>query len=332
MVARTFPLQLRANKAHLALMTKFPRGGAGLILPQSLPLFGRDTPEATPREVGVFVTVEDVFPGTKADEHTLIALLECLSRDDTLFHAASVNTLITGPGDYDVKGRQQAALATYCTPEQIERINNFARRHQSSGPPVIFFAGQMRELMRWTARYAKNLPGDGNTFEDPAVRERFVKAALIASTLWSNRIYGDKLSAEVEVPKERLGALGALRKGIEETNLGLHLGIAIGRGIALFTRYLPKHYASFADEFVGKTGLTIHQYLGCLAALATYAQQHSTTGPLFVSQTIAAQTGYREIFPRYIGAELVDQLRDRRIPRLARAAHHDRRGWPRHDP
>ncbi len=251
----------------------------------------------------MFVTVEDVFPGTKADEHTLIALLECLSRDDTLFHAARVNTLITGPGDYDVKGRQQAGLATYCTPEQVERINNFVRRHQCSAPPVIFFAGQMRELMRWTARYAKNLPGDRNTFENPAVRERFVKAALIASTLWSNRIYGDKLSAEGEVTEVRLRALGALRKGIEETNPGLHLGVAIGRGIALFTHYLPKRHPDFSEEFLRKTGLTIRQYLDCLAALATYAQQRSTTGPLFISRTVAAETGYSEVFPRYFAME-----------------------------
>jgi hypothetical protein len=251
----------------------------------------------------VFVTVEDIFPGTKADERTLLALLERLSRDDTLFNAARVNTLITGPGDFDAKGRQQAALGTYWTPEQVERINDFARRHPGSGTPFVFFAGQLRELVRWTARYAKNLPGDGDTFKDPEVRERFVKAALIASTLWSNRTYGDKLSAEGEVAEVRMRALGALRKGIEETNLGLHLGVAIGRGIALFTRYLPKHYPGFAEEFERKTGLTIHQYLGCVTVLATYAQQRSTTGPLFISQTVAAETAYRAVFPRFFALE-----------------------------
>jgi hypothetical protein len=30
-------------------------------------------------------------------------VLSTLSRDDTLFHAARMNTLISGPGDYDIK-------------------------------------------------------------------------------------------------------------------------------------------------------------------------------------------------------------------------------------
>jgi hypothetical protein len=46
--------------------------------------------------------VAEVFPGTTADERTLVGLLDTFSRDDTFFHAARLNIIISGPGDYDI--------------------------------------------------------------------------------------------------------------------------------------------------------------------------------------------------------------------------------------
>jgi hypothetical protein len=106
------------------------------------PFFGRDRLPPSNNEVGVYVTVEEVFPGTKADKRTLVALLETLSRDDTLFHAARLNIITSGPGDFDIRPRQQQALNVLCTPEQIDRINDFARRHKAAGPPIVFFRGR----------------------------------------------------------------------------------------------------------------------------------------------------------------------------------------------
>jgi hypothetical protein len=271
--------------------------------PPRPPLFGRDTPQASPSEVGVFVPVEEVFPGTEANERTLIEVLSTLSRDDTLFHAARINTLISGPGDYDIKPRQQAALSWLCTTEQIDRINDFARRHKTSGVPAVFFRGQLLELMRWAARYCKNLPGDGTTFDDPAFRERLVKAALIAGTLWGARTFRDKLSADGDIAELRRRALGAMRKGVEEGNLAPHIGVAIGRGLKLFTDYLPRHYPDFAGAFLTATGLTLQQYLGCATSLSIYTVQHRQEGPMFVTQTIAAATTYRDIFPKFFALE-----------------------------
>jgi hypothetical protein len=224
--------------------------GRDMYTAAPLPLFARGAPTTpTTSEVGLFVPVEEVFPGTEANERTLVQLLATLSRDDTLFQCARINTLISGFGDFDDRPRQQRALDLHCTPEHIKRINDFARRHKTFGPPAIFFRGQLLELTRWAARYCKNLPGDGRTYECPAFRERFAKAALIAGELWGKRTLGDKLSADVDVAEARLSALGALRKDVEEANLAPHIGVAIGRGLKLFTDHLPKHYAAFADMF-----------------------------------------------------------------------------------
>ena len=87
-----------------------------------------------------------------------------------------------------------------------------------------------------------------------------MKAALIAGGLWGQRIYGSKLSAAAPVDEARLKALGALRKGVEEGNLAPHIGIAIGRGLKLFTDYLPRHLPELGDQFRAATGLSVDQY------------------------------------------------------------------------
>ncbi len=267
------------------------------------PFFGRDRLPAPKNEIGLFVPVEEVFPGMTADEGTLLSLLRELSRDDTLFMAARLNTIISGPGDFEVRSRQQQALSTMCTTAQIDRLNDFARRHKAAGVPAVFFRGQLLELMRWTARNAKNLPGDGTTYEVPENRERFVKAALIAGGLWGQRIYGSKLSAAAPVDKARLKALGALRKGVEEGNLAPHIGIAIGRGLKLFTDFLPRHLPELGDQFRAATGLSVDQYLSCATALSLNIQQHRKEGPLFITHTVAAATAYKDIYPTFFARE-----------------------------
>ena len=120
--------------------------------------------------------------GTAADERTLVGLLDTLSRDDTLFHAAHLNIIMTGPGDYAMRPRQEQAMQMLCAPEQWDRINAFARRHKAAGVPSVFFRGQLLELMRWTARHARNPLNDGTAFDERAFRERLLKAALIAGS------------------------------------------------------------------------------------------------------------------------------------------------------
>ena len=267
------------------------------------PFFGRDRLPAPKNEVGLFVPVEEVFPGMTASEPTLLSLLESLSRDDTLFMAARLNTIVSGPGDFDMQPRQQQALSTMCSTAQIDRVNDFARRHKAAGVPAVFFRGQLLELMRWTARHARNLPGDGTTYESPEYRERFVKAALIAGSLWGQRVYGGKLTAAEPVDETRLKALGALRKGVEEGNLAPHIGVAIGRGLKLFTDYLPRHYPAFEEQFQAATSLSVSQYLPCATALCIYIQQRHKDGPLFITHTVAAATTYKDIYPAFFALE-----------------------------
>ena len=238
-------------------------------------------------------------------------MLSTLSRDDTLIHCGRLNTLISGPGDHDFKGRQQRALRVLCTDEQIDRINTFARKFPRADAPTIFFRGQMLELIRWTARHCRNLPNDGTTSTSAATRSQFVKAALIAGMLRSQRVYGnrltgvqrDKFLGADDIAAVRRRALGAFRKGVEEGNLAPHLGVTLGRGWSLFKDYFPRRYPEFAQDFLQATGLTLEQYLTCTIGLATYTIFNKAEGPLFVTHTVVEATPYKDILPKYLDLE-----------------------------
>ena len=272
-----------------------------LIIPRRPPFFGRDT--LHPTEVGVHVPPEEVFPGLEATEKALVNILATLSRDDTLIHAARLNILTSGSGDFDAFGRQKLAVRWLCTREQAKRIDNFARRRPGGGPITVFFRGQILELMRWAARYCKNLPGDGETFADPVRLENLVKALLIAGMLWSKRVYGSKLSAQGDIDLVRQRAIGAFRKGVEEGNLAPHLGISLGRGHALFVDHFPAHFPKFADEFEKTTGMPLEEYRSCVAAISIYTLFNHKEGPLFQSRTVAAATAKNNLFPAFFALD-----------------------------
>jgi hypothetical protein len=256
-----------------------------------------------PNEVGLFVPPEAVFPGTPSTAEALVEVLSTLSRGDTFFHCARANTIVSGHAGLDTKERQQILLNNLCTREEIDRINAFTQEHPGSGAPTVFFRGQLLELIRWVARHCRNLPGDGNTFNDRATLSRFVKAALIAGMLWSQRVYADRLSGGGPIEDVRRQSLGAFRKGIEEGNAASHLGQTFGRGWSLFNDYFPRFYPDFHRDFFAATGLTLEQYMTCVTGLPTFTVATKEDGPLFVTQTVAAITAYREILPIYLALE-----------------------------
>ncbi len=196
----------------------------------------------------MLVPPEVLFAGTTGSEAALLDTLATLSRDDTLFECARTNIVVTGAGDDDQQRRQQRLLYRLLTSSDIDQVNAFARAHQA-GLPIVFFRGQLLELMRWVARHCRNLPGDGTTYADPNTRRNFIKAALIAGMLWSYRVYGTRLKGDGKIESRRNRAMGAFRKAMEESNFTPNLARILGRGSLLFTEYLPRRYPAFDAEF-----------------------------------------------------------------------------------
>jgi hypothetical protein len=268
-----------------------------LILPTSV----RRQP--TSHEIDVFVPPEALFPHLEQSEATMATLLGELGRDAVLLACARLNMVVNGTGNPDLKPRQARAIRLLCDPEDLSRINAFAATRPGGHVPVVFFRGQILELMRWAVRCCPAIPDDGMVFSDPAARKWLLQAALVASTLWSRRVFADRLSGTLPVDEARQRALGAFRRGLEESVIAPHLGVTLGRGWALFTEYFPPRYPAFAREFHEATGLSVEQYLTCVTGLATYLAFDRANGPVFNVGTVGSTTAYRDLFPVYFERE-----------------------------
>ncbi len=96
---------------------------------------------------GVYVPVQEVFPGAPNNFGDFTLLLRKLSRNDALFWCARLNLIISNPAFPDHKARQQYGLDVFFTQEQIERVNRFARARGGAERVAIFFRGQLLELI-----------------------------------------------------------------------------------------------------------------------------------------------------------------------------------------
>jgi len=219
---------------------------------------------------GVFVPVSEVFPDVAGDFETFRRLLGQLSRTDTLFWCARFNLILSNPTNTDHRSKQQYVLSTCLRPQEIERINRFAQRHGGVDKIAVFFRGQLLELLRWACVLSADHAGDGNTFENLEKQRAFAQAALIASDLWAQRIYGDRMSVRDGVAAARQRALGSLRQSIAETSSGMHPLLALGRGTRLISERLFEFYPPLEEEFRSKTGLSLNEYYVCLAMIMTH--------------------------------------------------------------
>src|ERR1700674_5603411 len=157
--------------------------------------------------------------------------------------------------------------------------------------------------MRWAVRCCPAMPDDGTVFNDPASRTRLLQAALVASTLWGQRVYADRLSGTLVIDAAHQRALGAFRRGLEESVIAPHIGTTLGRGWALFSDHFPRRHPAFAKEFLEATGLSVEQYFTCVTGLTTYLPFDRADEPVFNARSVANATAYRELFPTYLKLE-----------------------------
>lgn len=257
----------------------------------------------------VYIPVSEVFPGIESDFETFTSLLESLSRTDTLFWCARLNLVLSDPSTVDHIEKQQFCLSKFLTPDQINRVNAFVRAHSDARHVTVFFRGQLLELVRWVALYCNDQSNDGVTFENLEIRQNFAQAALIASDIWSKRVFGNRFSLEggVEIARER--ALGAIRKSIEGTSVAPDLGQSLGRGWALFKDYYPSFFPTFEQQFQASTGLSVEQYYICLAGIMTNFMNPRIGPGLFRVDNVPSS--YRAAFEKYFAlkSQTPDELR-----------------------
>ncbi len=255
-------------------------------------------------DVGIYLPVSVIFPDVESTPAKLSSILRQLSRTDVLFWCARLNSVLTAQSDLSHVQKQAFGLRQFLSQEEIARLDRFCLAERRPADSVaVFFRGQILELFRWAVLCCDDQPGDGDTFEDPEVRRAFAQACLIASDLWSRRVYGDALSLSDGIDAARRRALGPFRKAVEGSLTSGQLSQDLGRGWRLFREYMPHVDADFELLFVSATDLSIEDYFICWGALLTnYVKPNSET-TIFSEATSAPRTNCPELFRQFLALE-----------------------------
>ncbi|MDP9007496.1 MAG: hypothetical protein M3N91_02110 [Pseudomonadota bacterium] len=254
-------------------------------------------------DIDMSVTVEaaSVFPGLVASDASMKVALSDLSRNDALFFCARINTIVSGfGGSISRLDRQRAALALLNIPEEVKTLEASIARSGIKSEPAVFFRGQLLELTRWIGTYCTVHSDEPNTFEQKTVRSAFLRAALIASELWSKRIYGARLTDEGGSELQLQRALGAFRKGTEEGNEAPHPGAALGHGWILFSKHMRARLTDFDDLFEASTGLTLEQYYACAFGVMQKTFVQNANSGIFSTAGFGAATNIGEVFDAFV--------------------------------
>jgi hypothetical protein len=255
-------------------------------------------------QVGIYVPVYEVFPGTEPSLPVFTSLLGKLSLTDVLFWCARLNHVVTSKSNFTHEQKQAFGLRQFFSPAEIARLDYFCAAQQRPPASVtIFFRGQLLELVRWAALCCDDRPDDGTTFEDPEKRHIFAQACLIASDVWARRIYGDALTLEGGIDAARQRTLGPFRKGAEGSLTSSELSQDLGRGWRLFCQHMPRFDTGFEALFQSATGLSTEDYFVCWSALITNYAKPNAEATIFSRDTSSPKTVCPDLFARFLAIE-----------------------------
>lgn len=254
--------------------------------------------------IGIYVPVSEVFPGTEPTFSVFTSLLRRLSRTDVLFWCARLNHVLTARSALSHEQKQAFGLRQFFSSAELALLDRFcAAQRRPTDSVTVFFRGQILEVVRWAVLCCDDHPRDGTTFEDSSTRRLFAQACLIASDLWSRRVYGDALSLSDGVEAARSRTLGPFRKGAEGSLVSSEFAQDLGRGWRLFREYMPSLDASFEALFQSATGLSSEDYFICWTALLTnYAKPNAET-TIFSKETSAPRTSCPDVFEQFLAIE-----------------------------
>jgi len=247
-----------------------------------------------------YITVSDVFPGEANDFNNFVALLKKLSKTDAIIWCSRLNMVI-GSNTLSPHEKQQFGVKQFLSSDDINYLN---KSIQSRGKEtaILFFRGQILELLRWIVLYCDDYANDGMTFEDIETRRTFAKVLLIASDIWGRRVFKHWSSNNEDIEMQKKLVLGSVRKIIEAQTTIPELEKTCGRGWALFNEYLPRIYCSFYEDFQKITGLNIQEYFICMVSLITNFMQDGQTN-IFHTQKLGDDAEIITMFQRYIRLE-----------------------------
>ncbi len=259
-------------------------------------------PYLNPRDINTFADIAMIYglPSTEGFAGNILATLDL---KETVILCARLNAIVSGLGMHTTERRNQAAMHLLGLPKEEKRILNVTGPRGGYQRHVVFFRGQLLELMRLAVKYCSKTPCP-TCFADAKNRVQFLKAALVASRLWTDRAMSSRFDITRLTEETVEEHLGYLRKVVEETNPAPNAVNTIGRGWLLFSEYFPKYYPAFQDEFHAATNMTFDQYSTCVTGLLTYIMLgNELEARIFNINTVGAATSYRGVFPDYLALD-----------------------------
>lgn len=238
-----------------------------------LPPTASDEATSVDMRVRIFLPLKAVFEDCNSTVEELRVQLAKLSRTDALIWCARLNLVVTNATHHDHMVKQGFAIRMIFNENEIRKIASFFCEQKTLEATTVFFRAQLLELTQWIAVFCHDLPGDGETFENPKVRQAFGKAALIASDLWGQRNYDGKIDATRPIEPigdSRRRSLGAARIGTDAASSGMDPMLAIARGRKMFIEHFRHIHPTVDDEFREASGLALDAFYGLLGILAIH--------------------------------------------------------------
>lgn len=255
--------------------------------------------------------VENVFPGTEGDFETFTSLLKQLSLTDTLIFCFRVNHILS-EWKKSHEDKQKEILGLFFTPEEVQRVFSGSPRISSYDQLSITTRGPMMVLIQWASMFCEDQNGDGNTFRDPAVRQIFAKAMLIADDLWQKKIGMERMLEDVPTEEARYNLLSTFRQNAAGTHQPTQHGtISVAKGYAMFVDpgYFPERHREFAEQFQAVSGMSIEDYYICLTYIASNVLDGKTDGKSAVYKQQALDSvpaDFHDTFDKFISLETQD--------------------------
>lgn len=219
--------------------------------------------------VKVLVPYDAVFINNKTSFDHFKEILKSLSLTDTLFWCARLN-LILADSKMDEKTKQEYYLDCFLTAQQLQTLNKFVMEHGGPKNVIVIHRGALLELIRWACLVCSDHIDDGQTFNSDEVRENFARVLLMASELWSKRVYGNSAFEGASLDEKRTNALSLIRRCMAEIHCQPLKFVSFARGVKLFRDIIPNFYADFHTEFYANTGLSIEEYYLCLCTIMVH--------------------------------------------------------------
>ncbi|WP_089943294.1 hypothetical protein [Candidatus Entotheonella palauensis] len=270
-----------------------------------------------PNPIGIYVPCYEVFPNTSVNFSNFKLHVDQLSRTESLFLCARINSILLNSANNNEHLKQEYLVHQFFTTDEIIRINEFSQSQRNTYT-IVFFRGQLLELMRWICLWCEDHADDGITFEEPETRRRFAKAALMASDLWGHRIYRERFALDGGIDLARRRLLGSFRAAAADTASGIDPLLALGRGYAMLSNYISSFYSDFLVEFHSLTHLSLEAFYACMGAFMTTflyrtpENMHENPGLFHVETVCESNLNAQPLIESYIALEsqTADELRN----------------------